>query len=683
MSVHAKRGRPLAWSRLPLLPSGGTPTSREGHSMNAILTTHELLVFGGLDNSRSNQLCILNIERKQWSSEQYSVSPPPRAYHAAWTDPSLDHRSNTYKHKLYIHGGQSSTRESLSDCWVFERDKHQWRRLFVFERPSPREGHSANLVGKVPWVFGGASIHEGVYYNDVWTLDNLKVDFDLEEKDLCNAQWQRMTLSGTPPSPRMFHGSITVRHKLFLFGGVTKNKRYSDELFVLDTYKKQWFRPKTLGTPPSGRSNHAMSMLNHSTLLVHGGKYAQKEHVVFLDDLFILDLDSMHWSCPFIGGMAPSARYGHATALVNDDEVYVFGGLNAAYCKSEVYVLGRDSGYNTGADQWTHVLQMRRPSVSYPQPNRRGSIEYRGTSSNARKGSMSNQGTDSAPASTENFMTPAEDAEFRAMKRRLDEMQDELILTRTEKTRFEGESRRLNHEVKALRTTFQQISEDHNLLFYKEIRNQWLISSLKETAEKEKQLRTTVEGTKVILESTLKEAEALLVAVESGATGGGSRPESAMSQSGSFSASEVEQQKTQHYHSLLALRQHYHDVAHIEQGLRDQLEGMYKKLESQEEEEVPEDLTLAAAEVGSMNQQENEPNDGGRYARSESSPPLTMGRRADSLVNPVIVSSKNSVSDLEEVLSDDGSSSSSEMIQDSVPARGSTGRISVRPDRNF
>jgi len=91
-----------------------------------------------------------------------------------------------------------------------------------------------------------------------------------------------------------------------------------------------WSIPPTKGNPPEGRSFHQMQMLSESSMVISGGIRGgfDKEHRLY-KGLHILNLKTMEWSKPRIGGSFPSPRYAHLLATSNEPNapIILFGGL--------------------------------------------------------------------------------------------------------------------------------------------------------------------------------------------------------------------------------------------------------------------------------------------------------------------------------------------------------------------
>jgi len=139
--------------------------------------------------------------------------------------------------------------------------------------PTARYGHTANLVGgSKMYVFGGTN---GLaYYNDLYILD------------LENNAWNKAETTGPAPCPREGHAAILVGTNLVVHGGFNfdeptykkENKKYGsylqgcylNDIRVLDTESLLWSRLRVSGTPPEPRSGHTLD-LSESDIVMFGG----------------------------------------------------------------------------------------------------------------------------------------------------------------------------------------------------------------------------------------------------------------------------------------------------------------------------------------------------------------------------------------------------------------------------
>mmetsp|Transcript_4344 Transcript_4344/g.3619 ORF Transcript_4344/g.3619 Transcript_4344/m.3619 type:complete len:90 (+) Transcript_4344:19-288(+) len=77
--------RSLAWTR-EKYPSGHTyPSAREGHSITHIPSLRCLLVFGGILNTRYNDIHLYDLDKRVWSTHSTTGrQPSARCYHTAF-----------------------------------------------------------------------------------------------------------------------------------------------------------------------------------------------------------------------------------------------------------------------------------------------------------------------------------------------------------------------------------------------------------------------------------------------------------------------------------------------------------------------------------------------------------------------------------------------------------------------
>jgi len=71
--------------------------------------------------------------------------------------------------------------------------------------PSPRHGHTANILLRYLVIFAGSADKE--YLNDVVMLD------------LNNMEWTTPNIIGDVPRPMMYHAAITTSNELLVVGG--------------------------------------------------------------------------------------------------------------------------------------------------------------------------------------------------------------------------------------------------------------------------------------------------------------------------------------------------------------------------------------------------------------------------------------------------------------------------------
>jgi hypothetical protein len=133
--------------------------------------------------------------------------------------------------------------------------------------------------------------------------------------------------------------SVTlVGSTLVMFGGEDSKRRLMNDLNILDLETLTWKAVDTSGTRPSPRSDHVAAAHGDRYLFLFGGG----SHSSCYNDLYVLDLDSMEWSQAQTGGTVPSPRAGHAGATIGNS-LYIIGGGDNKSGISDTLVLNMDT----------------------------------------------------------------------------------------------------------------------------------------------------------------------------------------------------------------------------------------------------------------------------------------------------------------------------------------------------
>ena len=186
--------------------------------------------------------------------------------------------------------------------------------------PEDREGHTASVVGRRIYIFGGTWTDEDdqtIYMNDLHILD---VDTLI---------WSRPGTDGTPPIEREGHTAATIGSRIFIFGGTwvddEDNSIYLNDLHILETDGVlSWSPGESSGEPPTRREGHTASPIG-TMMVVFGGAGFESDGPINLNDLHILCTEAMRWSQPNITGKVPKERRYHSASVI-DQRLLVFGG---------------------------------------------------------------------------------------------------------------------------------------------------------------------------------------------------------------------------------------------------------------------------------------------------------------------------------------------------------------------
>ncbi|XP_068623061.1 host cell factor 1 [Battus philenor] len=255
----------------------------------------------------------------KWQKVYNPSGPQPRPRHG--------HRAVAIKDLMIVFGGGNEG--IVHELHVFNTSTNQW---FVpvtkGEVPPGCAAYGFVVDGTRLLVFGGM-VEYGKYSNDLYELQASRWE------------WKRLKplppKQGLPPCPRLGHSFTLLNGKVYLFGGLAnesddpKNNipRYLNDLYTLELYPSSsmtvWDIPLTYGQSPPPRESHSGvaytdKNTGKSSLIIYGGMSGSR-----LGDLWVLDVDSMSWSRPELGGPPPLPRSLH-TATVIGHHMYVYGG---------------------------------------------------------------------------------------------------------------------------------------------------------------------------------------------------------------------------------------------------------------------------------------------------------------------------------------------------------------------
>ena len=292
---------------------GNPPQPRSRFDITA--TEGCVYVFGGWTPSGyANDLHQFNTRTFVWRQldEFVAGAPPSPRYFFGITALDGD---------VYIFGGMANTGLPTNDLYKFDSRSMVWTAMNAYgDVPAPRFSHAFAAMGGSLFLFSGKT--SGAAYSD-----------EFFRFDLGTQQWKRLEgaeVQGISPAPRVDSKFAILDGSLYLFGGLNSTNDYSNELFVFNevetAIKWTWsdLTPTTHGRPPEPRSRHGFAASKGSLYVFGAISDAGR-----LNDVFQFSVANSEWkqfdTVPTVTGTAPSGRYGHALAQL-DNIVYMFGG---------------------------------------------------------------------------------------------------------------------------------------------------------------------------------------------------------------------------------------------------------------------------------------------------------------------------------------------------------------------
>ncbi|KAF8107637.1 hypothetical protein N665_0118s0009 [Sinapis alba] len=198
------------------------------------------------------------------------------------------------------------------------------------QKPKARYEHGAAVIQDKMYIYGGN--HNGRYLGDLYVLDLKSWTWSRVETKVATESEET---SPTLLSPCAGHSLIPWDNKLLSIGGHTKDHSESMQVKVFDTHTYTWSMLKTYGKPPVSRGGQSVTVVG-KTLVIFGGQDAKRS---LLNDLHVLDLETMTWDEIDALGVSPSPRSDHAAAVHAERYLLIFGGGSHATCFDDLHVL--------------------------------------------------------------------------------------------------------------------------------------------------------------------------------------------------------------------------------------------------------------------------------------------------------------------------------------------------------
>ncbi|XP_042161655.1 kelch domain-containing protein 3 isoform X2 [Oncorhynchus tshawytscha] len=222
---------------------------------------------------------------------------------------------------IYIWGGRNDTEGACNVLYAFHVNNHRWNTPKISGTvPGARDGHSACILGKAMYIFGGYEQLADCFSNDIHKLDTTTM------------AWSLVNARGTPARWRDFHSATIIGTKMFVFGGRadrfgpfhSSNEIYCNKIKVFDTETNSWLNTATAQLPPEGRRSHSAFSYN-GELYIFGGYNARLDR--HFNDLWKFNPEAFSWKKVEPQGKGPCPRRRQCCCLVGD-RIILFGGTS-------------------------------------------------------------------------------------------------------------------------------------------------------------------------------------------------------------------------------------------------------------------------------------------------------------------------------------------------------------------
>ncbi|KAB7506202.1 Host cell factor 1 [Armadillidium nasatum] len=275
----------LKWKRV-INTTGPQPRSRHGH--RAVAIKDLMVVFGGGNEGIVDELHVYNTATNQWFVPPVKGDIPPGcAAYGFIVDGT----------RILIFGGMVEYGKYSNELYELQASRWEWKRIKPRPPkhgppPRPRLGHSFTLIGNKAYLFGGlANDSEDpknnipIYLNDLYTLELRPYSSVMT--------WDIPDTNGDPPPPRESHTGVTYtskdRPKLVIYGGMSGTRL--GDLWILDIGTMTWEKPCVGGSHPLPRSLHSATLIGNK-MYVFGGWVP-----LVLEDMKGPNNEKSEWKC--------------------------------------------------------------------------------------------------------------------------------------------------------------------------------------------------------------------------------------------------------------------------------------------------------------------------------------------------------------------------------------------------
>ncbi|XP_015251388.1 PREDICTED: tip elongation aberrant protein 3-like [Cyprinodon variegatus] len=247
-------------------------------------------------------------------------------------------------------GGQGARMQFCKDpMWKLCTEDMSWvpaETLAEGPTPEARIGHSAIFDPDSKRIFVFGGSKNKKWFNDVHILDTQ------------SWRWTMVEAQGNVP-PLAYHSCSMFRGELFVLGGVFPRPNpqpdgCSDSLYIFDPNLSIWYQPILTGDKPSPRSGHSACVIQERYIYVFGGW----DTPVCYNDMYMLDLGLMEFSVVKTSGKAPSPRSWHGSAVLSENKFLIHGGYNGNNALGDAFIFDIDT------NSWT---ELKLPQLSVPR----------------------------------------------------------------------------------------------------------------------------------------------------------------------------------------------------------------------------------------------------------------------------------------------------------------------------
>ncbi|XP_060045855.1 kelch domain-containing protein 3 isoform X3 [Erinaceus europaeus] len=292
----------------------------------AVAVGHRVYSFGGYcsgedyETLRQIDVHIFNAVSLRWTKLP-PVRPTVRGQAPVVPYMRYGHSTVLIDDAVLLWGGRNDTEGACNVLYAFDVNTHKWSTPRVSGTvPGARDGHSACVLGKIMYIFGGYEQLADCFSNDIHKLDTSTMT------------WTLICTKGNPARWRDFHSATMLGNQMYVFGGRadrfgpfhSNNEIYCNRIRVFDTRTEAWLDCPPTPVLPEGRRSHSAFGYN-GELYIFGGYNARLNR--HFHDLWKFNPASFTWKKIEPKGKGPCPRRRQCCCIVGD-KIVLFGGTS-------------------------------------------------------------------------------------------------------------------------------------------------------------------------------------------------------------------------------------------------------------------------------------------------------------------------------------------------------------------
>uniref|UniRef100_A0A915PXJ3 Uncharacterized protein n=1 Tax=Setaria digitata TaxID=48799 RepID=A0A915PXJ3_9BILA len=233
-----------------MLSLGEAPSRRAGHTV--VTYEGKIYLWGGYKRALplSSTMYCFDPEKRTWSKVPCKGEMAPGR---------TKHTAVVYNDMMIVYGGLASDLSLPRSVQAYHFKERKWCETEVKgEIPTGRQLHTACVIGKKMYVFGGRS----------YAMHELQMDV-LNFETGC---WEKPTVTGDIPAGRENHCTWVYRDRMYIFGGYQrKDDLHLNTLYEFDPAESKWRRVIPFGFKNPIRRQRQKAVVIGDRVFLSGG----------------------------------------------------------------------------------------------------------------------------------------------------------------------------------------------------------------------------------------------------------------------------------------------------------------------------------------------------------------------------------------------------------------------------